>query len=158
MAEGTTEEKTEKKGFFREFKEFLARGNVLDLAVAVIIGAAFGAIVTSLTNDIIMPLITWATGENSLADVSVTLIPAQYAEDGITVIKEALTWNYGNFLQSIIDFIIIAFVVFLFVKAVTRLRKTSEKIGEGVKCAVKKVKEGEADAATDQTEETEKKQ
>ncbi len=128
------EEKPKKKGFFREFKEFLARGNVLDLAVAVIIGAAFGAIVTSLVNDIIMPLITWAGGVNSLAELSVELRPATVVlVDGVEVVKDALTWNYGNFLQAIINFIIIAFVVFCFVKVVMKIKSVGEKVSDAVK-------------------------
>ncbi len=68
-------EKNKNKGFFREFKEFISRGNILDLAVGVIIGAAFGKIVTSLTNDIIMPLITLAMGKSNISELSVILRP-----------------------------------------------------------------------------------
>lgn len=130
------EEKPKKKGFFREFKEFLARGNVLDLAVAVIIGAAFGAIVTSLVNDIIMPLIAYAGGVNSIGDLAVELRPATVVVvEGVEVVKEALLWRYGNFLQAIINFIIIAFVVFCFVKLVMKMKQVSEKVAENAKKA-----------------------
>lgn len=102
------------KKFFNEFKAFISRGNVFDMAVGLIIATAFNKIVSSLVNDIIMPLITWATGAASLADLSVVL---RVAEDGTK-----LTWNYGNFIQTIIDFLIIAFSVFCMVKAVTHSR------------------------------------
>lgn len=115
-----------KKGFWKEFGEFIAKGNVLDLAVAVVIGGAFGAIVTSLTNDIIMPLVVWATGENSIADLSIELIPAMQG-------KEALTWNYGNFLQAVLNFFIIALTVFCFVKLVMKLKSVGTKVADAAK-------------------------
>lgn len=101
------------KNFFKEFKAFISRGNILDMAVGVIIGAAFGKIVTSLVNDIIMPLITWAFGAESLADLSV---PLRTDADGVVT----LAWNYGNFIQSIIDFLIIAFCIFIIIKLVMK--------------------------------------
>ena len=92
------------KKFFKDFKAFISKGNIIDMAVGVIIGGAFSKIVTSLVNDIIMPLITLLTGKASLADLSIVL---RTAEDGTQ-----LTWNYGNFIQSIIDFLIIAICIF----------------------------------------------
>jgi len=130
-----------KKGFWKEFGEFIAKGNVLDLAVAVVIGAAFGAIVTSLTNDIIMPLVTWAAGKNSLADLSVVLIPA-VVENG-EIVKEALTWNYGNFLQAVLNFFIIAFTVFCFVKLIMKIRSVGAKVVDAAKNVVSGDKEEE---------------
>lgn len=109
--------------FFKEFKAFISKGNVFDMAVGLIIATAFNKIVSSLVNDILMPLITWATGAASLADLSVVL---RVAEDGTK-----LTWNYGNFVQTIIDFLIIAFSVFLMVKVVTASRKKFQEL-EGV--------------------------
>lgn len=144
--------KKEKKGFWQEFKEFISRGNILDLAVAVVIGGAFGAIVTSLTNDIIMPLVTWAAGENSLADLSVELIPAKtIVVDGVTVVKEALTWNYGNFLQAVLDFLIIALTVFLFVKLIMKIKAATAVVADSAKQFSEKVKQkenGEDEAET----------
>lgn len=102
--------------FFKEFKVFISRGNVFDLAVGMIIATAFNKIVSSLVNDIIMPLVTWATGKASLAELSIVL---RKAADGTAT----LTWKYGNFIQTIIDFLIIAFSVFLMVKIVTNSRK-----------------------------------
>ena len=102
--------------FFKEFKAFISRGNVFDLAVGMIIATAFNKIVSSLVNDIIMPLITYATGAASLADLSVVL---RRNAEGVAT----LTWKYGNFIQTIIDFLIIALSVFIMVKIVTNSRK-----------------------------------
>lgn len=93
----------------KEFREFAMRGNVLDLAVAVIIGAAFGKIITSLVNDILMPLIGLVMGGINFSDLAITV--------GAAVIK------YGAFIQSIIDFLIVAFVIFLIVRTMNRMKK-----------------------------------
>ena len=108
--------------FFKEFKAFISKGNVFDMAVGLIIATAFNKIVSSLVNDIIMPLITWATGAASLKDLSVVL---RVAEDGTK-----LTWAYGTFLQTIIDFLIIAFSIFLMVKVVTSSRKKFKELND----------------------------
>ncbi len=136
-------EKNKNKGFFREFKEFISRGNILDLAVGVIIGAAFGKIVTSLTNDIIMPLITLAMGKSNISELSVILRPAEIDPATGEIITQALTWNWGNFLQTIIDFLIIAFVLFLIVKVMMHMRKAQEKIVDGMKDLAEKLKNDE---------------
>ena len=99
--------------FWKEFKAFISKGNIIDLAVAVVIGTAFNKIVSSLVNDIIMPLITWALGANSLADLSIVL---QTDELGVAT----LTWNYGSFIQAIIDFLIIALSIFVVLKIVMK--------------------------------------
>lgn len=107
------------KKFFKEFKEFISKGNVFDMAVGLIIATAFNKIVSSMVNDILMPLITWATGAASLADLS---IPLRWEMvDGVKVVT--LSWAYGNFLQTVIDFFIIAMSVFLMVKVVNASRK-----------------------------------
>ena len=114
------------KKFFEEFKKFITRGNVFDLAVGMIIATAFNKIVSSLVNDIIMPLITYSTGANSVADLS---IPLRYEiVDGVKTVS--LSWNYGSFLQYVIDFFIIAMSVFIMVKVVTNSRKRFEELGE----------------------------
>lgn len=106
----------------REFKEFIARGNVIDLAVAVVIGAAFGKIVTSLVEGVIMPPIGMALGNADFSNLFIDLSgkrPASLAEaqlQGLPVIA------YGQFINDIINFLIIAFIIFLIVKAVNRLR------------------------------------
>lgn len=104
------------KKFFKEFKAFITRGNIFDMAVGLIIATAFNKIVSSLVNDIIMPLITWGTGAASLADLSVVL---RRDAEGVAT----LTWAYGNFIQTIIDFLIIAFSIFVMVKIVTASQK-----------------------------------
>ena len=110
------------KKFFKEFKAFITKGNVFDMAVGLIIATAFNKIVSSMVNDIIMPLVTWLTGAASVADLSVVL---RVAEDGTE-----LTWKYGNFLQTVIDFLIIAFSVFVMVKIVTNSRNKFKEWGE----------------------------
>ena len=97
----------------KEFRDFLMRGNVIDLAVGVIIGAAFSAIVTSLVNDIIMPLITATTGAADVSDLAITIGNAKLA--------------YGNFLQATINFVIIGFVLFIIIKAVNSVTNRLSK-------------------------------
>ena len=104
------------KKFFSDFKAFINRGNIVDMAIGVIIGGAFGKIVTSLVNDIIMPLITYVMGANSLADLSITLRETLNEETGL--MEPTLVWAYGNFIQSIIDFLIIAFCLFIILKVI----------------------------------------
>lgn len=112
------------KKFLNEFKAFAMRGNVVDMAVGVIVGGAFGKIVTSLVNDIIMPPIGFLLGGVNFTDLSCTL-GEKLSEDGKTM--EAVTLNYGNFIQQTVDFLIIAFCVFLLVKAVMKIVKKKEE-------------------------------
>ena len=110
-----------------EFKKFISRGNVLDLAVGVVIGAAFTAIVTSLTNDIIMPLINSAVGEGDLSSLC-TVLKAVYLEDGTLDMANSLVINWGNFIQAILDFILIAIVIFAIVKVINTVRDAGNKL------------------------------
>jgi large conductance mechanosensitive channel len=110
-------------GFFKEFKEFAVKGNAVDMAVGVIIGGAFGKIVSSIVDDIIMPPIGWLIGGVNFSDLKVTL-PA--VNIGIEQMAPA-TINYGNFVQTLIDFIIIAFCVFLLVKGINKLTAKKEE-------------------------------
>ena len=110
-----------KHGLLAEFKEFVMRGNVVDMAVGVIVGASFGKITTSLVNDVFMPLIGWLVGDMDLSALNITL--RQAVMDGETVVSEAVVVGIGTFLATIIDFLLVALVVFLFVKAVNRLRR-----------------------------------
>ncbi len=113
----------------KEFKEFISRGNVVDLAVGVVIGGAFGAIVTALVNDIVMPPIGLLTSKVNFADLKLQLAPDVAGADGKTVPGPAIF--YGHFIQTIISFLIIAFVIFLVVKGVNALkRKEAEKPAE----------------------------
>ena len=119
-----------KKGFFAEFREFIAKGNVLDMAIGVVIGAAFKAIVTSLVDNIINPLIGLAINTSSLADAKAILKPAviEKVDEVETVVKEAVTLNYGLFLKSIIDFLIVAFCLFCTLKVVMSIKSKAESL------------------------------
>ncbi len=119
-----------KKGFFAEFRDFIAKGNVLDMAIGVVIGAAFKAIVTSLVDNIINPLIGLAINTSSLADAKAILKPAVIEKvDGVeTVVKEAVTLNYGLFAKSIIDFLIVAFCLFCTLKVVMSIKSKAESL------------------------------
>lgn len=112
----------------KEFKEFIARGNVMDMAVGVIVGGAFGKITSSLVNDVFMPFLGWIIGDIDLTALNITLSPA--VMEGDTVVKEAVVIGIGSFLATVIDFLLIALVVFLFVKAVNAARTRLEKPAE----------------------------
>jgi len=107
---------------WNDFKAFIMRGNVLDLAIAVIIGGAFGKIVTSLVNDIIMPLVGLALGGLSFADRFVALNGQSYPTLEAAKAAGAATLNYGLFINAIIDFVIVAFVIFLLVRTISRFK------------------------------------
>lgn len=107
----------------KEFKEFVMRGNVLDLAVAVIIGGAFGKIVTSLVNDILMPPIGVLLGKVDFSNLFINLSGQAYASLAEAKAAGAATINYGVFLNTVIDFVIVAFVIFLLIKQVNRLKR-----------------------------------
>ena len=115
-------------GFFKEFKEFAMKGNVMDMAIGVVIGGAFGKIVTSLVSDIIMPLIGAVTGGLNFTEWKWVIREA--VMDGETVVKPELTLTWGNFLQVVFDFIIIAFCIFLVVKGMNKLKKKEEPAPE----------------------------
>ena len=107
----------------KEFREFVVKGNVIDLAVGIIIGIAFGAIVTSLVNDIIMPPIGLLLGKVNFSDLFINLSGTAYPSLKAAKDAGAATINYGVFLNAVINFIIVAFVVFLLVKQVNRMKK-----------------------------------
>lgn len=109
--------------FLNEFKEFAVKGNAVDMAVGVIIGGAFGKIVTSVVNDIIMPPIGWLIGGVKFTDLKCTLPSVDIGLEKL----EPVTINYGNFLQTIFDFIIIALCVFMLVKGINNLTKKAKK-------------------------------
>jgi large conductance mechanosensitive channel len=109
---------------FKEFREFAMRGNVVDLAVGVIIGAAFGAIVTSLVNDIIMPVIGLVTGGMDFSKLAYELKPASIGSDGKEI--AAVTINYGRFINFIITFLIVAFAMFMVVKGMNSMKRKAE--------------------------------
>lgn len=114
-----------KKGFIAEFKEFISRGNVLDMAVGVIVGGAFTAIVTSLVNDILMPLIGLLTGGADFSSLKVTV------GNPIGDVAPA-TINYGMFIQQVVNFLIVAFVIFAVIKSINKFRRKDEPAEEPV--------------------------
>lgn len=109
----------------KEFRDFIMKGNLLELATAVIIAGAFGAVVTSFTNDIIMPPIGLALGGVDFRELAVTLQAATLNADG-TVAKEAVQLRYGAFVQTVIDFLIISFVIFMMIRTYNRMQKPQE--------------------------------
>lgn len=115
------------KNFVNEFKLFIKKGNVLDMAIGVIIGGAFGKIVSSLVNDIIMPLVSLAVGGASVSDWKWVIKPAKYSADGVLISAET-AFMYGSFIQTIIDFLIISLVVFLFMKTVLAAKTAAEDV------------------------------
>ena len=114
-------------GMIKEFKDFISRGNVLDLAVGVVIGGAFGKIVGSLVNDIVMPPIGYALKGVNLRKLRLVLQQAQIDAAG-KVVKPEVAITYGNFIQTILEFIIIAFCIFLVVKGFNHMRKKEAEV------------------------------
>ncbi|MCF0200511.1 MAG: large-conductance mechanosensitive channel protein MscL [Bacteroidales bacterium] len=114
--------------FFQEFKDFAVKGNVMDMAIGVVIGGAFGKIVSSLVSDIIMPAIGAITGGLNFTDWKWVIREA--VMNGEEVVKPALTINYGNFLQVIFDFIIIAFSIFMVIRGINKMKAKFEKPAE----------------------------
>ncbi len=102
-----------------EFKQFAVKGNMVDMAVGIIIGAAFGKIVSSLVNDVIMPPIGLLLGGVNFTDLKVVMKAA-------TEVNPAVTWNYGSFIQVAIDFLIVAFVIFMLIKGINAMKKKEE--------------------------------
>ncbi len=111
---------TKAKGFIAEFKEFVSRGNVMDMAVGIIIGSAFTAIVNSLVNDILMPLISCLVGDLDFSEWKLVLKPAVGE-------AEAITLAYGSFIQQIINFLLIALVIFIMIKAINSLHRKKDE-------------------------------
>ena len=111
---------------WKEFKDFILRGNVLELAVAVIVAGAFGAIVTSFTNDLIMPPLGMLLGGVDFSELAFTLQAAEMNDAG-EVVKDAVQIRYGAFIQKIVDFLIIAFAIFMLLKAYKSTQKPAEE-------------------------------
>jgi large conductance mechanosensitive channel len=116
--------------FINEFKEFAVKGNAIDMAVGVIIGGAFGKIVSSLVNDVIMPPIGWLIGGINFTDLSVKL-----PVNPLTPEQEPVTINYGAFLQTTLDFLIVAFCIFLLIKGINKLSNLKKKEEEAAAAA-----------------------
>ena len=108
------------KDIIKDFKEFAIRGKVVDLAVGVVVGGAFGKIVTSLVNDIIMPLLGLIVGKVNFSDLKIVITPASGNTNELAI-------YYGNFLQNIFDFLIIAFSIFLVIRVLSKLKRKKEE-------------------------------
>lgn len=116
------------KKFFKEFKEFITRGNVLDMAVGIIIGGAFTAIITALVNNILTPLINWIPGADGTGALQVVLRPAVLDEVTGEVLTEALIIDFGAVISAIITFLITAFVLFVIVKVINGVRRRADEL------------------------------
>ena len=108
--------------FLSDFKDFALKGNVIDMAVGVIVGGAFGKIVSSLVNDIIMPVISLCTGGAGYKNLKYVITAAQPARDGVAAVEEVAV-NYGLFIQNVVDFFIIAFSIFIALRFAMKLKK-----------------------------------
>jgi large conductance mechanosensitive channel len=111
--------------FRTELKDFLMRGNVVDMAVGIVIGAAFGKIVTSFVNDILMPPIATLLGDSRFAELKIILKEA--AMEGTEVVTPAITWNYGAFIQAVVDFVIVGTAIFIVIKGMNSLKRKKEE-------------------------------
>lgn len=111
--------------FKSELKEFLMRGSVVDMAVGIVIGGAFGKIVTSFVNDILMPPIALISNQGQFTDLKIVL--RQAVMEGTEVASPAVTWNYGAFIQAIVDFVIIGTAIFLVIKAMNAMKRKTEE-------------------------------
>ena len=112
--------------FLKDFKEFAMKGNIIDMAVGVIIGGAFGAIVSSLVNDIIMPVVSLVTGGDGLKNLKYVIVHAKDAADGVAAVEEVAI-NYGVFIQNIVDFLIIAFSIFVALRVIMKFKKKEKE-------------------------------
>lgn len=117
--------KSKGKGFITEFRDFIMRGNVIDMAVGVIVATAFGKITTSLVNDVIMPFIGWLIGDIDLSQVNIVLVEEVLDEAG-AVVEPGVVIGIGTLLVTIIDFLIIAFIVFLIIKIMAKAKELAE--------------------------------
>lgn len=117
--------------FLKDFKDFAMKGNIVDMAVGVIIGGAFGAIVSSLVNDIIMTVVTLATGGDGIKNLKYVLVHAKDAAPGVAAVEEVAI-NYGVFIQNIVDFLIIAFSIFVALRIIMKFKKAEETKPEPV--------------------------
>lgn len=128
------------KKFWAEFKKFIAKGNVVDLAIAVVIGSAFNKIVSSLVNDVIMPLISFAVGGADVSDWKWVITPAEYDASGNVLVAESAL-RYGSFIQTVIDFLIIALTLFIMFKIFTYSKNKLSQFGDTLVHETQKLKE-----------------
>lgn len=132
-------EKKEKKGFFKEFKEFISRGNIVDMAVGVIVGGAFTTIVNTLVKSVLTPLINFIIflicggDTNAFAGLDIILIPQVIDAETNVVIKEATVLEFSSLITAVINFLLIAFTLFVVVKVINKIRAESEELKEKLK-------------------------
>lgn len=138
------------KKFWSEFKAFISKGNILDLAIAVVIGGAFNKITASLVNDVIMPLISLAVGGANVTDWKWVIKEATYDEAG-TLLTAETALRYGVFIQTIIDFLIIALTIFIMFKVIKFTSRKLRETSESLKTSVKKRKEKKSKKADGET-------
>lgn len=117
--------KKNKKGFITEFKEFILRGNVLDMAIGVIIATSFGKITTSLVNDVFMPFLGWIIGDFDMTQLNLTLVN-EVKDTAGEIVTPAVVIGFGSLLSTIIDFVLIAFIIFLMIKIFSKAREIAE--------------------------------
>lgn len=117
--------KKDKKGFFTEFKEFIMRGNVLDMAIGVIIATSFGKITTSIVNDVFMPLLGWIIGDLDLTQMNLVLVEEVKDAAGV-VTTPGVTIGFGALLSTIIDFVLVALIIFLMIKVFNKARELAD--------------------------------
>ena len=122
------------KKIINEFKAFILRGNVLDMAIGVVIAGAFGKITTSLVNDLLLPLVSWICGSRDMTALNMIVRPAEYNEAG-EVVKDAITLGFGSFVGTVIDFLLIAVVIFAIVKAANKVHDLTHKKEEKAEAA-----------------------
>ena len=122
------------KKIINEFKAFIQRGNVLDMAIGVVIAGAFGKITTSLVNDLLLPLVSWICGSRDMTALNMIVRPAEYNEAG-EVVREAITLGFGSFVGTVIDFLLIAVVIFAIVKAANKVHDLTHKKEEKAEAA-----------------------
>ena len=132
-------EKKEKKGFFKEFKEFISRGNIVDMAVGVIVGGAFTTIVNTLVKSVLTPLINFiiflicGADTNAFAGLDIILIPQVIDAETNVVIKEATVLEFSSLITAVINFLLIAFTLFVVVKVINKIRAESDELKEKLK-------------------------
>lgn len=143
--------KEKKKGFITEFKEFITKGNILDMAVGVIIGNSFKAIVTALTDKVIMPVITYLVGDKAVTDFKTVLKPESVDAEGNVIAESAIYW--GEFIQSIIDFLLVALVIFVIIKSAMTFQKKREELMKKLRKEEEAVEEAPAAPAEPTLEE-----
>ncbi len=150
--------KNGKKGFITEFKEFITKGNILDMAIGVIIGNSFKAIVTALTDKVIMPVVTWVIGDKSVEEVKTVLTEAkpEVLDAEGNVVTEAVAENaiyWGEFIQSIVDFLLVAIVLFVIIKSAMAFQKKREELMKKLRKEEEAVEEAPAAPAEPTIEE-----